>query len=233
MVGGLAGSNVGTITGSHATGDTTGGSSFFEWRSSNQLGLRDAGHRAMVGGLVGYNSGDITTSHAIGDTAGGSSMVGGLVGYSTGSASASYAKGNVTATGAVGGLIGRLGGYYSSRNANSVSYSYAIGNASGTNHVGGLIGRRYRGPVTESYAVGKVGGTSHVGGLFGGGGGSIRSFWDAQATGIAGGKTTREMQRPTGPTGIYADWDPEYWDFGTSRQYPVLKYDGMDVGAQR
>ena len=187
----------------------------------------------MVGGLVGYNGGAITTSHATGNTAATISMAGGLVGYSTGSVSASYANGNVTAADAVGGLIGRLGGYYSSGNTISVSYGYAIGNASGTSDVGGLIGRRSAGTVTESYAVGKVSGTRYPGGLIGNGSGSIRSYWDTQASGIAGGKTTREMQRPTGPTGIYADWDPEYWDFGTPRQYPVLKYNGMNVAAQR
>ena len=46
-------------------------------------------------------------------------------------------------------------------------------------------------------------------------------------------KTTRELQAPTGPTGIYSTWNADWWDFGTRRQYPALKYEGMDVAAQR
>ena len=46
------------------------------------------------------------------------------------------------------------------------------------------------------------------------------------------GKTARE-QHPTAPSGIYADWDPEVWDFGTPHQYPVLRFRGMDITIQR
>ncbi len=70
-----------------------------------------------------------------------------------------------------------------------------------------------------------------------------RSYWDAgtsgQSTSAAGtGKTTRDLQRPTayGSTGsIYANWNlnldgvtggDDPWDFGTSRQYPALKFTG-------
>ncbi len=96
------------------------------------------------------------------------------------------------------------------------------------------------GAITASYAVGRVTGKSGVGGLVGTGSSSsvTSSYWDAQTTGqsrSAGGlgKTTRELQAPTANTGIYARWNAEWWDFGTSRQYPVLKYRGMDVAAQR
>ena len=78
------------------------------------------------------------------------------------------------------------------------------------------------------------------------------SLWDTETTGHrqeigdgdssgAVGKTTSELQKPMGYTGIYAGWkidldnadrdfDPttgtdDVWDFGTSRQYPVLKTD--------
>ncbi|WP_419913051.1 hypothetical protein [Candidatus Poriferisodalis sp.] len=71
-------------------------------------------------------------------------------------------------------------------------------------------------------------------------GGSITaSYWDSdesQATGPGGeGKTTAELQTPTDYTGIYANWNVDLdgdgsaddpWDFGTSCQYPVLKYGG-------
>ena len=241
ITGGLVGGNHGTITGSYATGNTNGKGIYFR---RHEIGIFSRGTRAIIGGLVGYNTGAIATSHATGDATGESSIVGGLVGYSRGSVSASYAVGNATGTSQVGGLIGRLGSD-SGSGTNSIDYSYAVGNASGTTYVAGLFGYTNGGStVTESYAVGKVSADSNAGGLTASGNGSvIHSFWDTQTTGqpqvsretgrYGAGKTTREMQRPTGPTGIYADWDPEYWDFGTSRQYPALKYDGMDVAAQR
>ena len=42
------------------------------------------------------------------------------------------------------------------------------------------------------------------------------------------GKTTAELQAPTGYTGIYEYWNlfgDDLWDFGASNQYPVLKAD--------
>ena len=73
------------------------------------------------------------------------------------------------------------------------------------------------------------------------------SYWDTQASGQAGsyggvGKTTAELQSQAGYTGIYAEWNLDLdgdntaddpWDFGNSRQYPALKYRGMDVERQR
>ena len=46
------------------------------------------------------------------------------------------------------------------------------------------------------------------------------------------GKTTRELQTPTASTGIHANWNPNWWDFDTVRQYPALKYGGLDVARQ-
>ena len=45
------------------------------------------------------------------------------------------------------------------------------------------------------------------------------------------GKTTLELQAPTSEIGIYANWHADRWDFGTSRQYPALKYAGLDLSA--
>ena len=56
------------------------------------------------------------------------------------------------------------------------------------------------------------------------------------------GKTTQELRSPADYIGIYADRNVDIngdnlpddpWDFGTSTQYPVLKYVGLDVAAQR
>ena len=63
------------------------------------------------------------------------------------------------------------------------------------------------------------------------------SYWDTQTSGQSSsdggaGKTTRELRSPTANTGIYGTWPPGWRDFGTSRQYPVLKYGGLSVAAQ-
>ena len=212
-VGGLVGYSVGAITASHATGSVTGESNY-------------------VGGLVGYSVGAITASHATGSVTGESRDVGGLVGYSRRAITASYATGNVTGeSNNVGGLVGYSVG--------AITASYATGSVTeGTYHVGGLVGYG-GGTITASYATGSVAGNSYyVGGLVGRSGGVTDSYWDTQTSGQpesrgGAGKTTRELQTPTAATGIYANWNAEWWDFGTSRQYPVLKYQGMDVAAQR
>ena len=221
--GGLAGSNSGTITASYATGNLSGG-----W---------------FAGGLAGENSGTITTSYAIGNVSGSSpykASVGGLAGSNSGTITTSYATGNVSGYNSAidqvfpadealvyaGGLVGF--------NTGAITTSYAIGNASsetlvsGETAVGGLVG------VNGSEA------TIHA------------SYWNTQTSGLttgfgsgnpngAAGKTTAELQSPTGYTGIYAQWnidwdnadgdfDPatggdDHWDFGASNQYPVLKAD--------
>ena len=224
-VGGLVGVNVGTITGSHATGNVTS----------------EGRH---IGGLVGYSAGSISTSYAIGAVTSERGRVGGLVGHSNGPITAGYATGNVTGDTGVGGLVGYMDTVWNRQRGDyvpgTIRDSYATGSVTG-NRVGGLVGQTdgHSNTVTNSYAIGRI--TGSGGGIGSGYTNSVfNSYWDTQTTGItrslgggAVGKTTREMQRPTGPTGIYVGWDPEYWDFGTSRQYPVLKYDGMDVGAQR
>ena len=223
-VGGLVGSSTrGTISDSYAAGAVSGD--------------------RYVGGLVGSsNLGTISGSYAAGAVSGGD-YVGGLVGYSHYSftrysiISGSYATGTVSGDDYVGGLVGS-GSY------GSISGSYAAGSVSGSGgDIGGLVGRSENVSVTASYAVGRVstsGDTLYIGGLIGydEGGEITASYWDTQTTGQAGsyggvGKTTAELQSPTTNSGIYADWDASVWDFGASRQYPVLKYQGMDVAAQR
>ena len=214
-VGGLVGYNAGgTISGSYATGTVSGDD--------------------YIGGLVGYNSlGAISGSYAT-STVSGDDYIGGLVGYSHyrftrySTISGSYATGAVSGDDYVGGLVG-FGSY------GSISGSYAAGSVSGSgDDIGGLVGRSENISVSTSYAVGRVstsGDTLYIGGLIGydKGGTITASYWDTETTGQAGsyggvGKTTAELQSPTTNSGIYADWDASVWDFGNSRQYPVLKY---------
>ena len=217
-VGGLVGSNDGTITASYTTGRVTSSSS-------------------DVGGLVGNNEGTITASYTTGSVTGGSSYVGGLVGRNFGGTiTASYATGRVTGSSQyVGGLVGS--------NEGTITASYATGSVtSNGGDAGGLVGDN-EGTITASYATGRVTGSSNAGGLVGdpSGGGISASYWDTQTTGQtssagsedSAGKTTAQLQTPTSASGIYATWDPDVWDFGTSSQYPALKAEGLSVADQR
>ena len=200
-----------------------------------------------VGGLAGGSSGIIRWSFGTGSVDG-DSNVGGLVGQNGGRIIASYASGRVVGAQAVGGLVG-------ANNYGAIIASYATGAASGDMSVGGLAGESRHSDVVASYAIGAVAGTHDAGGLIGAGGLTVMetaSFWDAQSSGQESssngtGKTTDELQGPTAYTGIFADWnvdldnadgddDPatgadDFWDFGTSTEYPVLKFDLDGDGA--
>ena len=108
---------------------------------------------------------------------------------------------------------------------------------------GGLVGNHHFGTIIASYSIGRVTSDSgDVGGLDGNNfadRGTVRdSYWDTQTSGqseSAGGegKTTSELQSPTGYTGIYENWNldldedgvgDDLWDFGNASQYPMLRY---------
>ena len=248
FVGGLVGLNFsGPITASYATGSVSGtGSSVGGLVGGNySSGLITASSATgsvsgtyWVGGLVGANSAPITASSATGNVSG-TGYVGGLVGQTYGPITASYATGSVSGTSSVGGLVGN------NQPSSPITASYATGSVSGTTDVGGLVGLNFSSPITASYATGSVSGTgSLVGGLVGLNYGTITaSYWDTQTTGQATsaggtGKTTSQLQSPTGYTGIYLNWNVDIdnadgddtlatggdtpWDFGTASQYPML-----------
>ena len=225
FVGGLVGYNGGQVSRSYVTGAVSGSGS-------------------LIGGLVGFNGGKITGSYstaAVEDTEGATaeSNVGGLVGRNGREISESYATGQARGYRNVGGLAGQS-------DNSSIHSSYATGTVTGDSRIGGLVGDGGQSSrsgslsltITDSYATGAVAGDSDTGGLLGNG---VQrhttinnSYWntDVFATGVGGGgalgasgKTTAELQRPTGPTGIYSLWTSPSWDFGSSSQYPVLKAD--------
>ena len=220
-------------------------------------------HRiAQMGALVGRNGGTVISSWATGTVhASGTTharYVGGLVGrVQGGSIRASYADVTVTGANANGFRAGGLVGY---AYGGSISASYATGNVSGgssnNSYVGGLAGRLSNGAtITASYATGRATGSSvRTGGLVGRNDATIRhSYWDSLTSGYGGGvsKATYELRNPTAygtAPSIYAGWNlnvdgdantgdssgnDDPWEFGTDSQYPVLKFDGMDVTAQQ
>ena len=222
-IGGLAGVTFryGFVIESYATGDVAG------WN--------------FVGGLVGLlNWSGAAASYATGDVTVECQVGGGLAGYRPdGHVRATYATGSVTLTANncdtahVGGLIGWVTDTWSNVWLHA---NYATGPVSvpqGEHGYGGLTG----------------------GCLF-----STRplddgaNYWDVEASGVATspdcgvGYTTAQLQAPTGYTGIYEDWNVDVdvgayhlyfegagddpWDFGTSSQYPVLKYCAAKPGIQ-
>ena len=245
-VGGLVGDNGGTIINSYATGSVSG-------------------HHS-VGGLVGrsHTTSMIISSYSTVTVTGSNNDVGGLVGGNGGTIIASYATGSVTGTGgahpfytpgfasgnghAIGGLVGV------NHPDQKIIASYATGAVSAPKgrKVGGLVGYNL-GSITASYAAGTVSGKKAASGLAytdgvrGAPGTATDSYWDTETSGqtaSAGGtgKTTAELESPTGYAGIYAGWNVDLdgdgnvddpWDFGTSCQYPVLKHGSLNPDDQR
>ena len=216
-IGGLAGSNSGTVIASYAAGSVTGDGRFGEL----------AGYQ--VGGLAGNNRGSIIASYSTGAVRG-QQYVGGLIGLNEdGSISASYSESEVTGGQYIGGLAGR--------NEGIVGLSYVVGKVSSDGsidapleHIGGLVG--YNAGTINSGLWDIQSSGQQVGiGIEAGDGLSSDIF----------GKTTAELQSPAGYTGPYRGWDvslfiegaentpdhslSDFWDFGTSGQYPALKVD--------
>jgi len=181
-MGGLVGSNMGTVTGSSASG-------YFQAREE------DNARQGSVhfGGLVGENHGSVTMSYATGElyvpTDGSNShyYVGGLVGSSDGTVSESFAKVDIESNRAygVGGLVGK--------NDGEISNTYATGAVSGRNEVGALVGDNGDDAfVTNSYATGKTEAHFTAGGLVGhnngntagdaGGSEVYDSYWNREST---------------------------------------------------
>ena len=186
----------------------------------------------------------------------GNGRVGGLVGRHAGSVAASYSTGWVR--GGPGGVTGGLVGWLASIGGSgriTASYSTAAVSTHNTGFLGGLVGQMAAGTrVSASYSTGTVTtlAPSNVGAFVGGGvftGGNparvVASYWDSTTSGRADdadtnppeGKTTADLKGETGYTGIYANWNvnvdgvsgaDDPWDFGTSSQYPALKFGGMN-----
>ena len=232
------GSNAfGVISSSYATADVSGGYKYLGGLAGcNNGGTIIASYAAgsvsgdtRVGGLVGDNSGSVIASYATGSVRG-QKYVGGLVGRNDdGSISASYSVSEVTGGHYIGGLAGGNGG--------TVTYSYAAGKVSSDGsidaplqYIGGLVG--YNPGIVDSGLWDTETSGQQVGiGIEIGEGRSSDTF----------GKTTAELQSPADYTGPYQGWDvslsfegtentPDYslsdfWDFGTSSEYPALKVD--------
>ncbi len=175
-----------------------------------------------AGILAGVNGGQIINVFTSGTVSG--EIAGGIVGSNNYSIRNSSSSANVSA----GQIGGGIAGHNKVWGGSIVANSYATGSVSGpAEAAGGLVGINNN-IIRNSYSTGKVSGTN-AGGLVGKNYKEVSdSYWDETTSGndwsdAGTGKTTSELQTPTSATGIYADWDTEIWDFGTSSEYPTLK----------
>jgi len=143
FVGGLVGSNGGTISNCYSSGSVSG--------------------EGLVGGLMGSNSGAISNCYSSGLVSGTGDYVGGLAGYNGWEATISncYSTGSVTGGSYLGGLVGY--NYYG-----TISNCYSVGLVSGEEDVGGLVGENWDGAIRNCYSAGPVSATGYyAGGLVG------------------------------------------------------------------
>ena len=222
---------------------------FIKRTSSDWVGLFGS-----ISGTARIESTGVSNAYVYADE-----YVGALVGGNRGTVAASWSDGAVRGTYYVGGLVGyTLNGAAGDTGAITASYSHASAHASrasGWAHVGGLTGLTHSAAgrtasVIASYAAGAVTGApgaTRVAGLTSTQGSSAitNSYYDSTTSGAAGsgaGHATTALQSPTGYSGIYSAWNVDVdgttgnddpWDFGTSGEYPALKYGGADPDLQR
>ncbi|MHC4103911.1 MAG: GLUG motif-containing protein, partial [Planctomycetota bacterium] len=213
-VGGLVGSNNGTITDCYATASVFGD--------------------YQVGGMVGYNVNSIVDCYTSGNVGGEySSYVGGLCGRSAGPHHGTgqsriqncLSKATVTGNYSVGGLIGHNGRTVT----NCYSTGSVIGRGDHSGFIGGLIGSNGgHGSIKNCYSIGGVVGDVQVGGLVGNNVGTVvASYWDIetseQAISDAGtGLTTGEMQMAI--TFVCWGYEPA-WTIDEGVDYPRLLWE--------
>ena len=117
-----------------------------------------------------------------------------------------------------------------------------------SSNVGGLVGVNQMGTIIASYAASSVA-SSGAGALAGylagrnSAGAITNSYWNSTlytlTSANGSGRTTSQLQAPTGSTGIYSGRNQnvdgvdggDCWVFGSGSQYPVLKYRLMDYDA--
>jgi hypothetical protein len=215
-VGGLLGSNSGTITNCYFTGDVYG--------------------HNTVGGLVGENSGTVTNCRSS-CSVNGSDNTGGLVGDNGGSVMISYTNATVKGYDEVGGLVG------SNWRQGEIVNCYAKGGVVGHRYVGGLVGSNatgrvfiITGTIYNCYSAAAVSAEYENGGLYDHGGEVRDSFWDIETSGRTTsyggtGKTTAELQMAT--TFLDAGWDfvgesvngtEDIWSICEGTNYPRLTW---------
>ena len=166
-----------------------------------------------IGALVGRNSSDITNAYVnVRFQGSGNTWIGGLAGVNSGLIVNSYAYYDFQAEqdNTAAGLIGN--------HIRGVNNSYARGMFHSRARVAGLLFRNEAFNellVTNNYATG--GSALIIEGVMS----SLTNYWRDQ-------ENIAELKLPTAPgtsgSEIYNGWSAMNWDFGTSDQFPVIKY---------
>jgi len=155
-IGGLTGSNWGTISDCYTT-CMVGPAEQRSLPTVNEPFNR----REFFGGLVGVNCREISNCHAVGEVSG-EWTVGGLVGEAYGRISNSWSGSEVSGDYSIGGLIGMT------RRLAQISHCYATGHVSGRRSVGGLVGYSLKNSsINSCYVTGSVSAEQEAGGLVG------------------------------------------------------------------
>ncbi len=230
--------------------------------SNNKLIKLNLKATQFSGGLVGtQSSGTISsntlTSASISPVGTGLLVAGGLVGVSSNSSSSinnNFVAASITGTVNIGGLVGSSDG--------NIANSYFIGTITINSHSiftplssGGISSGitdksdtsiTYLPTLNNIYTVASL--TSPAGTIYGLAPDNTtinNSYWDSSsntagtgagsdtAAGENGAQTTSALQMPTTNDGIYANWDTDVWDFGTSTEYPALKNLLLTAAEQR
>jgi hypothetical protein len=114
-----------------------------------------------VGLLTGTNEGTVEHCSARGTISDGGAHVGGLIGVNLGTVRRSWSTVSVTATGRVGGLVGRQSA------PGLIEQSFSLGEVEGDVTTGGLLGSLFGGEVRDSYARASSVRSPEAGGLVG------------------------------------------------------------------
>jgi len=203
-VGGLAGTNSGSITNSKAVSVVSVGKKFSyvggiagrnlgTLRACRVSGVPTGSDSSSVGGIVGYNNGHLAldTSSAVVTSTGSRVYAGGIAGFddTAGTIDSVWGIGSVNGTGTnsqLGGLVGRLDGALTGSHSQAVVTSNGDGVFSG-----GLAGSvRGNGTISSSSATGSILGTGYaasVGGLVGFCGGTSPRIGSSWASGFVSG----------------------------------------------
>ena len=203
-------------------------------------------------GLFGVVSGRLAAVGLANARVRGANGAGALVGFASAAArvTGSWSTGAVSGDSSAGGLVGRT--QTGARIDASYSTAAVECRNAASGYAGGLAGGGSSGTtaVSTSWSAGAVtGACPDKAGLIGERVAATASWWDAAASGIPDdadldspeGRSTSDLQTPTGYAGLYANWnvdlDGDYeaddpWHFGSPRQYPSLKWRGFDPAKQ-
>ena len=196
-VGGVVGSNEGTVSYCSTSGVVSGrswvgglvGESYNTDNIENCSSSADVQGNNQVGNLVGKNSGTMSYCIASGSAKGlaEGGVVGGLVGENAGTVSYCYSAGTVLFTSnyasvLAGGLTGKNNGSIS----NSYSKTQVNGSTNRTARAGGFAAENTS-SVTNCYSTGLVTGNAKAGFASVNSGTLTGCFWDSQTSGVATG----------------------------------------------